>query len=79
MSAIGSVVILFSLPAGFDDAGDFAHQRVAAETNTAHLKLSQIASGAPANTATIAVADLEFGLPFQLCKLTRSSHLVNSP
>src|SRR5579859_2289619 len=68
-SAIGSVCItLFalSLPARLHDAGNFALERHAAETNAAHLKLADISPRAAANAATVAVLgrELWFALIF---------------
>src|SRR6266853_781460 len=51
-----------SLPTSFRDAGNFSLKRHAAETNTAHLKLANVTARAAANPATVALANLEFGL-----------------
>jgi hypothetical protein len=74
-SAIGSVVILSSLPAGLHDAGDFALQRQTAETNTAHFELGKNRARTAANAATVALADLVLQLLFGLRDLTGASHL----
>src|ERR1700722_18447951 len=74
-SAMGSVVIiLWSLPTGFHDAGNFALERVAAETDAAHFELSQHAARTAANPATAALAVLEFQLLQRLGDLAGSSH-----
>jgi hypothetical protein len=73
-SAMGSVVILESLPAGFHDAGDFSLESEAAKTDAAHLELPERAAGAPANAAAIALANFVFQLPLRFCDLTGSSH-----
>src|SRR5579862_2870549 len=73
-SAIGSVVILSSLPAGLHHAGDFSLEREAAETDAAHLELAKRAARASANPAAIALADLVLQLAPGLRDLTGSSH-----
>src|ERR1700761_125388 len=74
-SAIGSVVILYSsLPAGLHNAGDFALERQAAETDTAHLELRKNRARTAADAATIALADLVLQLLFGLRDLTGASH-----
>src|ERR1039457_154452 len=73
-SAIGSVVILSSLPAGLHDSGNFSLEREAAETNTAQLELSESAARAPADPAAVALANLELQLALRLRDLTGSSH-----
>src|SRR5712671_8247655 len=62
-SPMGSVCIIFLwlLPACFHDAGNFSLERHAAKTDSAHLKLADIAAGAAANAATIAHANFELG------------------
>src|ERR1700720_4221007 len=60
-SAIGSVCIV-SLPARFRHAGDFALQRHTAETDSAHLKLTDIGVSAATNAATVAHANFKFRL-----------------
>src|SRR5271169_981667 len=73
-SAMGSVVILSSLPAGLHDAGNFSLEREAAETDTAHLELAKRAARAAADAAAVALADLELQLALGLRDLTGSSH-----
>src|SRR6202034_264551 len=73
-SAMGSVVILSSLPAGLHNAGYFSLERQAAETDTAHLELPERAARAPADPAAIPLANLELQLAFRLRDLTGSSH-----
>src|SRR5579859_4393918 len=68
-SAIGSVCIIrfaFSLPARLHDAGNFALERHAAETDTAHLKLADIGARPAANAAAVAMLrrELRFTLVF---------------
>jgi hypothetical protein len=71
---MGSVVILSSLPAGLHHSGNFSLEREAAETDTAHLKLSKGAARAPTDSAAIALANLELQLALGLRDLTGSSH-----
>src|SRR5437868_6650157 len=80
-SPMGSVCIIsYSLlPTSFHDAGNFSPQRVAAETDAAHFKLSDIAAGAAANTAAVAHANLELGLLASLCNFCEACHLLRSP
>src|ERR1700690_49441 len=82
-SAMGSVCIrpyLFSylrfekLPACLHHAGDFSLERVAAETNAAHIELAEVATRAAADPAAVAFADLELQLPLHLCKLCSAAH-----
>src|ERR1700739_1202764 len=79
-SEMGSVCILSlpagckcsphpSLPARFHDAGDFPAQRVATETDAAHLKFAKVSAGAAAQAAAVAHANLELRLPAHLGKL----------
>src|SRR5271168_2607761 len=75
-SAMGSVVILSSLPAGLHDAGNFTLEREAAETDTAHLELPERAARAPADPAAVALANLELQLALRLGDLTGSSHAL---
>src|SRR5271170_2211933 len=75
-SAMGSVVILSSLPAGLHHAGNFSLEREAAETDAAHLELSQSTARAPADPATVALANLELQLALGLRDLTGSSHAL---
>src|SRR5579863_9084510 len=65
-SAIGSVVILSSLPAGLHDARDFSLEREAAETDTAHLELPERAARTATDPAAIALANLELQLALGL-------------
>src|ERR1700739_4870352 len=58
-----------SLPARFHDAGDFPAQRVATETDAAHLKFAKVSAGAAAQAAAVAHANLELRLPAHLGKL----------
>src|SRR5580692_4239921 len=73
-SAMGSVVILSSLPAGLHHAGNFSLEREAAETDTAHLELAERAPRAAADPAAVALADLVLQLALGLRDLTGSSH-----
>src|SRR5260370_32380009 len=63
-SPMGSVCIIFLwlLPACFHDAGNFSLERHSAKTDSAHLELANIASGAVANAEAIAHAHFVFGL-----------------
>jgi hypothetical protein len=73
-SAMGSVVILQSLPAGFHDAGNFSLERETAKTDAAHLELPKRAARTPANPATVALANFVLQLPLSFGDLTGSSH-----
>src|ERR1700738_2695110 len=73
ISAMGSVVILPSLPAGLHHAGDFSLKRQAAETDAAHFKLAQEAARAAADPAAVAFPDLVLELTLPLRELTGSS------
>src|ERR1700740_3014826 len=77
-SAIGSVCMAL-LPAGFHDAGNFPLQRHAAETDSAHLKLADIAARASANAAAVADAHLEFRLLERLGDFCCACHLLCGP
>src|SRR6267154_5987886 len=74
-SAMGSVCIVL-LPAGFRDAGDFALQRHAAETDAAHLELADIPARAAAAAATIAYPHFEFRLLERLGDFCCACHLL---
>src|SRR5271154_2501691 len=80
-SAMGSVCmsILVLLPAGFRDAGNFALERHAAETDAAHLELADIAASAAANAATVAHANFEFRLFECLGDFCCACHLLCYP
>src|SRR5579863_7084520 len=65
-SAMGSVCIAL-LPARFHDAGNFSLERHTAETNSAHLELTNVSASAATNASTVANADLEFRLLMRLC------------
>src|SRR5579862_7132084 len=73
-SAMGSVVILPSLPTGLHNTGNFSLERVATETDAAHLELSQKTAATAADPAAVTMADLEFRFTVQLRELTGSSH-----
>src|SRR5580692_3214860 len=78
-SAMGSVCIMFLislLPAGFHDAGNFSLERHAAETDAAHLKLTNITAGAAANAAAVAHANLKLRLLEGLSDLSGACHLL---
>src|SRR6266403_418230 len=83
-SAIGSVCMYLlswrrlprRLPAGFHNAGDFALQRHTAETDSAHLKLTDITARAAAAPAAVAYAHLEFRLLERLGDLCCACHLL---
>jgi hypothetical protein len=79
MSATGSVVIRPSLPASLHDARDFALEREASKTDTAHLELSQSSARAATDPATIALADFELQLFPRFCDLTGARHVSRSP
>src|SRR5580704_960724 len=73
-SAIGSVVILPSLPTCLHHAGNFSLERVAAETDAAQFKSAQKTPGASAYAATVPLADLELQLPLHFRELTGTRH-----
>src|SRR5580658_3063515 len=73
-SAMGSVVILSSLPTCLYHAGNFSLERVAAETDAAQFKLAQKTARASADAATVALADLELQLPLHFRELTGTRH-----
>src|SRR6185295_16318559 len=80
-SAIGSVciIVLWLLPTGFHNAGDFALERHAAKTDSAHLELANEGARAAANAATIAHPDLELGLLERLSDFCGACHLLCYP
>jgi hypothetical protein len=73
-SAMGSVVILESLPTGFHNAGNFSLERETSKTDAAHLELPKRATRASADAAAIALANFVFQLPLSFGDLTGSSH-----
>src|ERR1700728_399963 len=73
-SAMGSVVILPSLPTCLYHAGNFSLERVAAETDAAQFELAQKTARASADAAAVALADLEFQLPLHFRELTGTRH-----
>src|SRR5271154_2820152 len=84
-SAIGSVCIFSpgssnraGLPARFRYAGNFAFERHPTETDSAHLELADVTARAAANAATIAHANLEFGLLERLGNFCGAGHLLRS-
>src|SRR5271167_2548279 len=74
-SAMGSVCINL-LPARFRHSRDFSLERHAAETDTAHLELPNISTGAAAAAAAVAHPDLKFGLLQRLGDLCGACHLL---
>src|SRR5258707_5196572 len=74
-SAMGSVCIVL-LPARFRDAGNLALQRHATETNSAHLKLADIAARAATDAAAVAYAYLKFRLLERLGDFCCACHLL---
>src|SRR5580704_5075050 len=78
-SAMGSVCIVLLnrlLPARFHDAGDFALERHAAETDAAHLELADIPTRAAAHTATVAHSHFKLGLLEALGNFCGACHLL---
>src|SRR6202162_1107119 len=73
-SAMGSVVILPSLPTCLHYAGNFSLERMAAETDAAQFKLTQKTARASADSATVPLADLVLQLPLHLRELTGARH-----
>jgi hypothetical protein len=65
ISAIGSVCISATSSLS-TTPGISPLQRVAAETDAAHLKLAQKSARAAADAAAVALADLELQLPLHL-------------
>src|SRR5215469_16278556 len=80
-SAMGSVCmfLLSLLPTRFHDSGNFAPERHATETNTAHFKLADVPAGAAADTTAVARAHLELGLLVSLGDFRGTCHLLCSP
>src|SRR5436190_13327733 len=63
MSAIGSVMLMeFSLPAGFANAGNHSRQRQFSEADAAEPEATQVGLGAAAAVAAALPAHLELGL-----------------
>src|SRR5712691_10261699 len=77
-SAIGSVCIVWSLPARFHDAGNFPAQGHAAEADAAQLEFAHVAARTAAETAAVAHAHLELGFFPRLCDLGRTRHAIPS-
>src|ERR1700732_95124 len=77
ISAMGSVVILPSLPTGLHHAGNFSLEREAAETDAAHFKFAQETARAAADPAAVAPPDLVLELTLHLRELTGSSHALS--
>src|ERR1700729_638619 len=73
-SAMGSVVILPSLPTSLHHARNFSLERVAAETDAAHFKLAEKSARTSADAATVPLADLVLQLPLHLRELTGTRH-----
>src|SRR5882724_12666100 len=85
-SAMGSVGIFspraltgLALPARFRDARNLSLERHTAETDSAHLKLANIAASTAANAATVAHANLEFRLLERLGDFCCACHLLCYP
>src|SRR5579871_1367637 len=79
MSAMGSLVIRSSLPAGLDHARNFAVQCELAEAQAAHAELAQKCARPAAAPAAVAVTDFEFRLLLQILRhLCGGCHLVRS-
>jgi hypothetical protein len=74
MGSVCIVVFQPPLPAGLHHAGDFPAQRVAAKTDAAHLKFSQVPARPAAQAATVAYANLELQLLAHLGELRISRH-----
>src|SRR5215471_7262868 len=72
-SPTGSVCIAL-LPTRFHHAGNFSAQGKTTKADSAHFKLPDIAAGAPANAAAIALAHLELGFLAFLNDLGRACH-----
>src|SRR5215813_8616959 len=77
-SPMGSVCMVL-LPARFHDAGNFALERHAAETDAAHLEFADIGARAAADAAAVARAHLKLGLLQSLGDFGGASHLLLSP
>src|ERR1700683_250073 len=76
-SAMGSVVILPSLPASLHHAGNFSLERVTAETDAAHFKLAEKPARTSADPATVPVTDLVLQLLLHLRELTGTRHALS--
>src|SRR6266852_8493505 len=77
MGSVCIVVFFLLLPAGLHHAGNFAPQRVAAETDAAHLKFAQVPARAAAQPAAVADTNLEFQLLAHLGELRVSRHVFS--
>src|ERR1700685_392810 len=78
-SAMGSVVILPSLPASLHHPGNFSLERVSAETDAAHFKLAEKPARTSADPATVPVTDLVLQLLLHLRELTGTRHALSLP
>src|SRR6202050_4564249 len=76
-SAMGSVVILPSLPASLHHAGNFSLERVSSETDAAHFKLAEKPARTSADPATVPVTDLVLQLLLHLRELTGTRHALS--
>src|ERR1700683_540591 len=76
-SAMGSVVILPSLPASLHHAGNFSLERVPSETDAAHFKLAEKPARTSADPATVPVTDLVLQLLLHLRELTGTRHALS--
>src|SRR5580693_9055258 len=74
-SAMGSVCITL-LPARFRHSRDFALERHAAETDTAHLEFANVSAGAATDAAAIAHTDFELGLLERFGDFCGAGHLL---
>src|SRR5271169_60865 len=74
-SAMGSVCIT-PLPARFRHSRAFSLERHAAETDTAHLELANIAASAATAAAAVAHTDLKLGLLERLGDFSGACHLL---
>src|SRR5580704_6124383 len=69
-----SFLLFQTLPACFHHARNFSLERVAAETDAAHIELAEVAARAAADAATVPLADLELQLPLHLRELCSTAH-----
>src|SRR5690606_35613241 len=75
MSAMGSFTMVVSSPARLGHARDVAAERVIAQADSAHLELAVVAPWTPADSAAIAMPNLELGSLFQLCECALACHV----
>src|SRR4030042_686654 len=66
MSAMGSVMLIFGLPTGFDHPRDLSLEGHGAETDAADAEPPQEGPGPAAQRTTVVILDPALGLPLPL-------------